>query len=1565
MRAKFTRKGSRTRLWVRLLAGLMGILCAASMLTTAALAADGDEEDDKGVIDTDPVTPGVTCTNTYVLAVSTGYAPGTSIQYFGIRYIDTDGVARTAFVFPHEGTLKNGYEMAAAISEPTERIKNVKDKTDYELTKSYLDQDGLSRNSFDTYLFECYYDIREILFIDVFMTHAVLHETEGGESTKNEWTCNGITVYKAEMVYGMRMAGYYSSNFYLDFDGTALASLDMDGNECYDFSLNRTDVMFRMGDGAGARYDLVRDFGNNAVYRTRDSVKNLLFRIDLADVYGSGIEALVNEYKDKKKSLSTMELNEYLAIGFLYTDTSGTNRMLMMPVITSFLSYAFDMDPGLADEAVVGVAQQGDTLIFEAEIPAFGDIAGYTLYYGSNVAELCDITTVNTVRRSERDDKLQNDQIAFTGLSIYDAETTKVEIYTEEAALRCSVDGTPLLYYKSSTTGGQTVRAENSISMGSSFMTMEPGESGSTTVMPEAETRMYIVQITTDSMVSAGTTDRLYASFTYVSTDGVEKQPSRISLKEVCSDWCGYWPTSTGEDISYLKGVSAGGTMTFALTYPDVRYFKSVELSAESDTGKDDWQISSIAIYDVSSVSTTCARWLDEDLVINDIHTDRELYRSFDTSKRVQYSQRKILLNPDMDSIKIVFDGSGGGSVEEVDVNWDAIKYSMTLNEAMSDLGFTKARREYEVTVKVRSNAAAENDDCGSNNKFYFQLIFETGKSSYMQANQQLLSDGFRAGKAEVFTITVNRDYGDLRAIRIIPDDTIDTENIYDKLNVDYIQVVEKANASVSHSWRVNNVNWIGIDYKDNGGESSQQMRIARLENEICRSYPINAKGYAINFQVAISYGGFSVDSAGNTDHYEGSLLMEIKYLNSENKSVTNTIDVARAMAEYASRSPIESKKTESEKDLSDLATCLIDNSYMMRPGTVDRFLVSLTDVKSIKKVTLYTSPLTSCSFSINSISFYLITSDGALVLNDANEYQRDWKTDFLCSNNDKEPRTIKAIKGHDGDPQFDMQENTINITESWNSVVEREPTGNDDTINMYIFPSDNVSKMSEAKRPTVEAVVKYQAQYMDRPFQIKVRQGDTGGISFSAERNMYYAIGVSTAAMSAFKSLKLEGSSDLHIDHVIVQQVRYGVVVNTYYIDFNGSNVRYATENEPRLGGDGTAEEQLLHLRFTMDTQNVKLSPETTDIAVLIRYTTVNDMNAIVYDSTYIFLTDQNITEFGPGSEVIVKFTDMYVKDIVGISLVGLGEYTATIDSASVWTYQIDAEGNRTCTGQYAAKTSMGVTRSKQTLEMEAAVLTMLDMEFASNPVIGGEIPAPERVGMEIKVTNVNGQPAHVVLDSLAPYLVSGSFAAGDRAVLALTLKDVKSIEGFIIRVYGDDTGLDLSGINVKWSSPSGNAELYQAVNAVIAGGTEMIINPKTVSVWVQPEVYSAGGELLATHDMLTYPDSGEIEIDSGSYVRLPGGIENAVPGYDSCVADVRLLSGTTEALTDDMITEKQGAFEFRPPVQKDGDAVYLIAIAARENSRVSVTLTVTVHPVAQVPAEENETETETEPSV
>ena len=171
----------------------------------------------------------------------------------------------------------------------------------------------------------------------------------------------------------------------------------------------------------------------------------------------------------------------------------------------------------------------------------------------------------------------------------------------------------------------------------------------------------------------------------------------------------------------------------------------------------------------------------------------------------------------------------------------------MTYEETLKNLGLAIPKFVYQVDVKV-----ADLEDAGSGNYFYFQLVFENGTSGVVLANQQLSSDSFRRGITESFQIKTTQNYGNIRSVRIICDNTSSTSDVFDKLNIENITVTLQGNTGVSRSWVVSRVGWIDITYMDEGSENGidglDDITQSETDNvEVVKEFPVTGTATAVD----------------------------------------------------------------------------------------------------------------------------------------------------------------------------------------------------------------------------------------------------------------------------------------------------------------------------------------------------------------------------------------------------------------------------------------------------------------------------------------------------------------------------------------------------------------------------------------------------------------------------------------------------------------------------------------------------------------------------------------------
>ena len=390
--------------------------------------------------------------NTYLLRLNTGVNPGTNIRYIAVRYLDADNVNRTELIFPHDGALEDTRLLAGSIASPEGRLSAV------ELTARYQpipndDTDGLQAGTLDEYLIRPYYRLKSLTGVDVYQQYS---------DGMKPWVCTGLEFYQVDTLYGLGMAGYYSSSTFVDFSGKLLWSFI----GTMDLTAGGSDRIYRLTtEKTGGDYRLKDQHG--AAYSTHDPVE-YLFEIDIADVYGAGAEGFATPVGDGSPELRAMNVLEFLCLQIEYLDRSGAVRTVSLPVVTSALAWAVENRKLSMDTHLIGLGQQGDTLLFGGRLPGFVSLQGCTLLYHDTAGEEAGVrpsperVTWNGetyardgYRQCYR--HMKNDTLSLTGLKIYcftGATYAEAQAAAGAAVLRSGCDsdmrftvsGQPILY---------------------------------------------------------------------------------------------------------------------------------------------------------------------------------------------------------------------------------------------------------------------------------------------------------------------------------------------------------------------------------------------------------------------------------------------------------------------------------------------------------------------------------------------------------------------------------------------------------------------------------------------------------------------------------------------------------------------------------------------------------------------------------------------------------------------------------------------------------------------------------------------------------------------------------------------------------------------------------------------------------------------------------------------------------------------------------------------------------------------------------------------------------------
>lgn len=1521
--------------------------------------------------------------NTYLLRLNTGVNPGTNIRYIAVRYLDTDDISRTELIFPHNGALEATGLLAKSVDSPQERLSLVENAVGYRTIPS-SNTDGLQANSLDEYLIQPYFRLKSLIGIDVYQQYS-----PGMKS----WVCTGLKFYQVDTLYGLGMAGYYSDSTFVDFSGKLLWS----GSGTMDFTISGTDRIYSLSTETDAgSYTLKNQ--NAAAYSTHEPVE-YLFEIQIADVYGAGTEGFATPVGDNSPTVQQMNVLEFLCLKIEYLDRSGAVRTVNLPVVTSALAWAIENRKISIHDRLIGLGQQGDSLLFGGRLPGFVSLQGCALLYYETAGEEAgvmpsadevtwdgDTYAIDGYRQCYR--HMKNDTLSLTGLKIYRftgatysdaraAASAAVRYSGCDYDMRFTVSAKPSLYYASSSVNGETL----SFDITPRSFTMLPYSEDSAVSPADGMNGRYIVSLELDEIDAAATSGDVTAVFTYLTTDGTSRKTRPVLLSDAVKEFYGYWPGTNGE-YAYQYAAAPGGTLYLALDIADLGQFTGVSF-AMSAQENDDIQIRNITIYKPQWIHGRTAVWEKHAAFGNS--TDRVFSRDFDTSMimrtygNLDKGEAPIYINGNTEETRVsevIFDPSGAsGTVSGgTEPNWNDLRYSMTYKEAKQTFGFTRSRVSYEVEVKVAGNdsATAGNGDCGSDNLFYFQLIFENGTSGYVLANQQLTADGFRAGQSETFTIQTNQDYGEVSAIRVLPDDSGDAQNsdIFDKLNVDYISVTKKTAGCSAKTWIAGDVGWIEIDYRDSSAKNSLRGQMGRTTEQIARDYVITEKGYSTNVLFTLSTGTYSsemgqngtyAEDAGSYPQLEGCMTAVIDYYDSNQTIRHKTVDLIDAMYQYNGKQAAYSELAAYTDDNGGKSSCaLTDPNWMLRGNSTDRFFVTLHDVQELKSIELQIRGNVSTTWQVNSINAFLVKDEGALRLNAKNEYQRHYPASLEPITEITEENVRLKVTG-DGTVQskvFNFSRNTIQIQETeseWVSFISREPTNENDTLNIFVHPYEDDSGQSMGDYE-LYADLQYHDK-LDRILEMQVRP-----LEKSVEDGLFYEMNLSVPAMDNLyhMSLTVNSPSTLPVcmDYAIVQHMRSGVVIDTYYLDYHrldGQGIVLTaspTESTAAL----QQEEQLVRLFFGGDTVSSVLRAEKNDILVALRYTSTNDVSGKEYNSAFVYLTDlldENgrsvYDEVAPGMVAELSFHEPFVREITGLTLASAGSVSAVVASAVVDRLLVSgSEPKLIDRKSFAAPEVL----SKTPRTVAATQTNVMPVELrlktaASQPSMDSGTSGSIR--MTISYTNQSGNQIRTVyFEDILPYLVDGSFRAEDTAVLQFFLTDVSSIRTITLEPYSDNArvnatwGLDTLTLHLDHGGSMETVERKLGGTMLIEGKPKQI-NLSNIVVSATASYYNSK---VQEHNAIVCDvnSSAKALLYSGDTATIRVSVQGSLPGYGYGVS-AALVRDEAETAVTCYTHVASDTIEFHPPENHSGtDDVYRIYITSEESPDSQVVIEIHV---------------------
>ena len=888
----------------------------------------------------------------------------------------------------------------------------------------------------------------------------------------------------------------------------------------------------------------------------------------------------------------------------------------------------------------------------------------------------------------------------------------------------------------------------------------------------------YLIELHTDGTSLAATQDDLEVEFSYMDLSGVSRVTDAYDVKELVNEFYGYWPSSAA-NYGYLQGAASGGTLRFVITLTNVDYFTGIRVSVD---GNDEWQMAGMDIYALNSLSSR--RGSFEDSGAGSVQSHVKYERDYEGVKAYGITNMQMLVESN-NSKEFSF---ASDSILDLDVtDWSNKKYALSYAEACSNLGLNLSKYTYTVEVNVASDAQStySDGDSGSRNQFFFRLQFENGSSGYVLANQQITSDGFRAGQTETFTVRTNENYGDVTAVQIIPETKNSEDYTYDKLNIDSIRVIQNSNTSMSKTWTVSSVGWVGADYRDPGTESGLRSQKGKYEAELAKTFKVDYTTNVANLLFCLSTGTYKDKDGNPVEQYQGRVDVTLQYVSTTGESRTATYDIVKYMYDYNGKTPPKNEGGENSGTVSDV-------NYMFREGHMDRFILPVSDIQSLTRVDFYPTSSNGTTWEIGSLSVSEIAEINAMV----------------CPKDSRQ----EGVK-------VNMTENKLLMdseSTQWVSVVSREPISTKDMLNVYLYMRDDaVDKNLYDLQATVEytnvrgVAVKSGERLMNR--------------SENPGENMFYVMGLEVKEMSTLNNLVIKNIADqmyyTPLDYAMVQRVRSGVIIDTYYIYFGGADPgssNMAVKAGPSAASQSTGEYQVVTLDFGGATQNIQLVAENRDVAVAIRYISGAGNvrgSETEYNSPYIFLTDQQYMNLYNGQSVDIVFHEKYVDRITGIVLVPSGQVQADITGAVVATYQepetqqTDTEVDPIPTGWYSfpgqrhlevqeGSNTGTMTMTDPVVNTDTSNVRDMVMPVTMTIQTAGaardyESGTNTPIRMKLYYVTADGQAAVYTIEDITKACLNGSsFATGGTATLKFMMTGVKALKSITLEPYDSDAG-------------------------------------------------------------------------------------------------------------------------------------------------------------------------------
>ena len=998
-----------------------------------------------------------------------------------------------------------------------------------------------------------------------------------------------------------------------------------------------------------------------------------------------------------------------LTLTVTYYDDFNDIREVDIPFVTAYLMQLIMDSKSIGNSNpeswIAGVFQQGQTVGLRLNLSEFKSLISVKLYYGYDEKNPLDKKLHSMEGDAYYDDneeeriplsyKLTDDPITIDNICFYD-NVTHSNFYAKYngTGLISTIETslTPSSSWQTSSENGQKITEKNS------FTAYKESREGSTVNMFEGGPikdeykDKYLIEISTLNNDIAGTTSNLTYQLHYTDIYGAPRNTTPENLHGAAKDFYGNSSRNLNvagglgfsvSEFQYktqtIMHLSAGSQFCFVVELPNVQQFDAITLSTD---GKDEWQPEQIRILKLTSLSERTATRataflgnmhaieVPQDLIGNiNPKLGQSTYR-WDrtyTGTVLATATPNLLLHSGKTSAQVNFTiHKEDGTTVAPDTEIEDVKYlekiptTMTYEDTLMDLGLNVAKNTYQIHVDV-----ANVSDAGSSNYFYFQLLFENGRSGLVLANQQLPSDSFRQGLTETFTIQTTQRYGDVKAVRIICEATASTASTFDKLNIDKITVTLNSQQGTGKSWIVDRVGWIDINYVDEIQQTYATDENVVLDNkDLTLDFPVTSISSATELMFIITTGAPSDSTSTNLNMTSLGNNLEgvITYTDFQNTTRTVNIDIPKKIMDFN-----ENEST----------------SRILRSGTMDRFVISLTDVKQIDSFIITRNEGKNADWLIKDISINKVGGVGDVYLSAyTGEYTRTIAhSEFLTTTTTKD-----VAIGLNDSKTFYFQPHSIEAdissedNNAWNTTITRYPISSDESLNIYVYLNDADGQPYQlSPGDNVDASIIYSSSLGTGALKASFK--NIRAQAATETSTVLFAQNLSIQSVGNLKSMEIRGNFaklEPRVRCVYIEHVQGNVIKDTLYVPFNNASLQL-----DKVSADISSLEALTPMKQIVRLQpkentSALLTPESSDIAVALRYTSSLDpeKTKMVYQSPYVFLTDADYTILDNREHIEVPFYISGIGEIVGLTVISNGP-NVSFDNALITNYPKPSKTN------------------------------------------------------------------------------------------------------------------------------------------------------------------------------------------------------------------------------------------------------------------------------------------------